>query len=290
MPDRLLTKCLACFPALSEWCKLEFTIALVSQGHHPHPHCPVWHTAVDLGSASVACLSPHWPSPAQPFLRVGPPLLYQTRGVYTRGELQVTGGETARPSLQLFYCLTCASAVACVSSGVMCMGLFFNQTQFCFLIMIFSHLLLKYTRMLFFVLEDVVVQKSDCFLRGISYWWHYWLGGMASVQALVSPFWVPSWKASTLQPGPALGSLSQTDRQFKQCFGVLICTFWLSGWIYTIRGCELISAAALCFTFIFIASWESSFTLRTHTVDNYKMFFKFVICFLSLHLGSCCWF
>lgn len=50
------------------------------------------------------------------------------------------------------------------------MGLFFNQTQFCFLIMIFSHLLLKYTRMLFFVLEDVIVQKSDCFLRGISYW------------------------------------------------------------------------------------------------------------------------
>lgn len=178
MPDRLFTKCLACFPALSEWCKLEFTIALVSQGHHPHPHCPVWHMAVDLGSASVACLSPHWPSsPAQPFLRVGPPLLYQTRGVYTRDELKVTGGQTARPSLQLFYCFTCASAVACVSSEVMCMGLFFNQTQFCFLIMIFSHLLLKYTRMLFFVLEDVIVQKSDCFLRGISYWWHDWLSG-----------------------------------------------------------------------------------------------------------------
>lgn len=138
-PDRLFTECLACFPALSEWlCKLEFTIALASQGRHPQPCCPVWHTAVDLGSASVACLSPRWPpSPAQPFLRVGPPLLYQTCGVCTRGRLEVTGGETARPSLQLFYCFTCASVVACVSSEVMCMGLFFNPTQFCFLIMIF---------------------------------------------------------------------------------------------------------------------------------------------------------
>lgn len=108
------------------------------------------------------------PSPALPQGWPTPPV--PDSWCLTRDELKVTGGQTARPSLQLFYCFTCASAVACVSSEVMCMGLFFNQTQFCFLIMIFSHLLLKYTRMLFFVLEDVIVQKSDCFLRGISYW------------------------------------------------------------------------------------------------------------------------
>lgn len=117
--------------------------------------------------------------------------------------------------------------VACVSSEVMCMGLFFNPNNSVFWLWFFSHLLLKYTRMLFFVLEDVLVQKSDCFLRGISYWWHYWLSGHGQCEGFRLTFLSVFLKGqhTSARPCPFLGSLSQTDWQFKQCLSVLICTF-----------------------------------------------------------------
>lgn len=124
---------------------------------------PVRHTAVASGAAEVACLSPHWlSSPARPFLGVSPPLLYWARGVCTRGEPKVPGGEATKPSLWLFYCFTCVSVVACVSSEMIRMGLFFNQTQFCFLTMIFSDLLIFWFTVTF---SDLLGCFFLCFLR-----------------------------------------------------------------------------------------------------------------------------
>lgn len=119
-----------------------------------------------------------WPTPPVPDLRC----LYW-------GELKVTGGETAGLPFSYFTVSPVRQWWPAFSSEVMCTCLFFNRTQFCFLIMIFSHLLSKYTRMLFFVLEDIIVQKSDCFLRGISYWWHYWLSGHGQCEGFGLTLW-----------------------------------------------------------------------------------------------------
>ena len=91
------------------------------------------------------------------------------------------GDETTKPSLQLFYCLTHVSVVACVSSEMIRMGLFFNQTQCCFLIMIFSDLLLNFTRMLFLCFLRLIFSLREFLNSDIT-----GSEGMASVKACES--------------------------------------------------------------------------------------------------------